>query len=178
MDGKVTQTGLIVVRKDDAAKTAADLGGYRILFGPKDCDEKHAAPLAMLTKAGVKLPDTIETAPACSTAAAQLMELPADVKGAAVISSYAGPLLEGCGTIKKGDLRVIAESEPVPFISAFVNKSLTKEEIKEVRTALLDVELNAELLVALESSEGFKRWKNPEMLQAAPQKKTAPAKKK
>ena len=165
MDGSVTQTGLIVVRKDDAAKSAADLNGYRIFFGPEDCDEKSAAPMAMLKKAGITLPAAIETSPACSTAAAQLMELSADVKAAAVISSYAEPLLEGCGTIKKGDLRVIATSDPVPFITAFVNKSLSKEEISAVRTALLDVELNAELLVALESGEGFKRWKNPDAVQ-------------
>jgi len=38
---------------------------------------------------------------------------------ATVISSYAQPLLEGCGTIKKGDLRVIGETDPMPFVVAF-----------------------------------------------------------
>ena len=159
VDGSTTQSGLIVVRKEDSAKTVDDLSDYRIFFGPKDCDEKHAAPIAMLTAAGVALPTPMETSPACSTAAASLMELPADTKAAAVISSYAEPLLEGCGTIRKGDLRVIGESEPVPFISAFVNTKLSKSDIDEIRTALIDVELDAELLVALESGAGFQKWK-------------------
>lgn len=164
LDGSVTQTGLIVVRKGDPAQSAKDLAGYRIFFGPEDCDEKSAAPMALLKKHGVKLPSKIESSPACSTAAASLMELPANVKAAAVISSYAGPLLEGCGTIKKGDLRIIAESEPVPFITAFVNTTVPKDEVAMIKTALIDVELHAELLVALETSEGFREWMAPKTL--------------
>ena len=45
---KVVQTGLFVVRSSDPAKTVEDLRGYRILFGPEDCDEKSAAPMALL----------------------------------------------------------------------------------------------------------------------------------
>src|SRR5207249_760562 len=47
-DGKTTQTGLIVVANADPALTTADLKGYRILFGPGDCDEKHSAALKLL----------------------------------------------------------------------------------------------------------------------------------
>ena len=83
--GKVTQSGLIVVRDNDTAKTATDLTGYRIFFGPEECDEKSAAPMALLKKTGIPLPSSIETAPACSTAAAKLIELPPDERAAAVI---------------------------------------------------------------------------------------------
>lgn len=159
LDGSITQTGLIVVRKNDTAKAAKDLDDYRIFFGPEDCDEKHAAPMALLEKSGVGLPSKIESSPACSTAAASLMELATDAKAAAVISSYAEPLLEGCGTIKKGDLRVIAESKPVPFITAFINTKVAEVDVASIQSALIDVELNAELLIALESSEGFREWK-------------------
>ena len=38
---------------------------------------------------------------------------------AAVISSYAAALLEGCGTIEKGAIRIIGETEPVPFVTVF-----------------------------------------------------------
>lgn len=158
-DGSATQAGLLVVRRDDPAQSAKDLEGYRIFFGPEDCDEKHAAPLALIKASGITLPDPLETSPACSTAAASLMELPADEKAAAVISSYAEPLLEGCGTIKKGDLRVVARSKPVPFITAFVNGKVSDKVRGEIQSALLDVELNAELLIALESSTGFQQWK-------------------
>ena len=56
------------------------------------------------------------------------------IRGAAVISSYAAPLLEGCGTIKKGDLRVVGETEPVPFVAAFATNLLNEDEQAEVQT--------------------------------------------
>lgn len=160
-DGKVTQTGLIVVRKDDSAKSMTDLKGYRILFGPEQCDEKHSAILSLLETEGVERPSELEILGACSEAAAALMELDTDVDAAAVISSYAKPLLAGCGTIRKGDLRVVAESEPVPFITAFVKAEMSKQDRKAIQTALLDVELEPQLMIALETGDGFKKWSNP-----------------
>lgn len=158
-DGSVTQQGYVVVRAADPAKTVENLQGYRFFFGPEDCEEKHEAPMQLLKESGIKLPATLETSKACSTAASTLLELPASEKAAAIISSYAAPLLEGCGTIKKGDLKVIGKSREVPFITAFANAALTKEERQSIRQALLDVELDAEVMIALETSDGFKRWK-------------------
>ncbi len=181
-NGKTTQTGLIVVRKDDPAKAVADLAGYRILFGPEDCAEKYAAPMQLLKKHAVSLPVKVEIEATCSTAAKALMELEADVKAAAVISSYAEPLLAGCGTIKKGDLRVIGVSEEVPFITAFAADSLDTSLRDALRKALLDVGENADLLTALETSEGFvefKGAKEPENRAAVSSSgSSAPAKKK
>ncbi|MCA9053018.1 MAG: PhnD/SsuA/transferrin family substrate-binding protein [Planctomycetaceae bacterium] len=153
--GGTTQTGLIVVRAMDKAQKVEDLQGYRIFFGPEDCDEKSLAPMALLRQHGVALPGTIETYPACSNAATKLVELESDVKAAAVISSYAGPLLEGCGTIKKGDLRVIGVSEPVAFVTAFVNAALPDAEQAALKAALLEVGTDADLLIALETASGF-----------------------
>ena len=55
-DGSVDQTGLIVVRQNDPAQTVADLTGYRIFFGPANCDEKYAAPMQLLDEHGIDLP--------------------------------------------------------------------------------------------------------------------------
>lgn len=154
-DGSTTQTGLLVVRAADPAQSVADLTGYRIFFGPADCDEKALAPRVLLQRHGVPLPEKLEVYPACSNAATALVELAADVKAAAVISSYAEPLLEGCGTVKKGDLRVIGVSDPVPFITAFVSDALSAAEREAVRMALLDVATEAELLIGLETGLGF-----------------------
>lgn len=154
-DGKTTQTGLIVVRKDDPALTAADLSGYRIFFGPADCDEKSAAVMQLLRSLDVKIPDKPETAESCSVAAKKLVALPADEKAAAVISSYAEPLLAGCGTVKKGDLRIVGVSEEVPFITAFINGNLKPADRSAITRALLDVAKSDELLSALESKNGF-----------------------
>lgn len=154
------QTGMFVVRTGDPAKTVADLKGYRILFGPADCDEKSVAMVELLKANSISVPSPMETAPSCSTAAVTLMELPADTKAAAVISSYAAPLLEGCKKVKKGDLRVIGESKPVPFITAFVRKDLPMETVDLIAKALDDVGLDAQLLIDLETASGFEPWKD------------------
>lgn len=160
-DGKTTQTGLVLVRHDDKAQNADDLVGYRIFFGTADCDEKLAAPAKLLKAHGVSIPDKPETYPACSDSAAALLELPKDVKAAAVISSYAAPLLEGCGTIQKGDLRVVAESEPVPFVTAFMSGRLADDERIAISKAILEVGTRPELLIALETKAGFVAWQDP-----------------
>ncbi|MEZ6045892.1 MAG: PhnD/SsuA/transferrin family substrate-binding protein [Planctomycetaceae bacterium] len=154
-DGGVTQTGLIVVRADDPAQSVGDLKGYRLFFGPEENEEKYAAPMKLLQAAEIPLPEKIETYPACSDAATALLELDKDVKAAAIISSYAEPLLEGCGSVKKGDLRVIGESEPVPFVTAFLNQQLSTAEQDQVKQALLDMIEHPQLLMALETSTGF-----------------------
>ncbi len=154
-DGKTTQTGLVVVRSADPATSLEELNGYRILFGPSDCDEKHSAVIRLLEQANVSIPDELETTAACSEGACQIIEWGDDERAAAVISSYAKPLLEGCGTIEKGDLRVIAETEPVPFITVFVNAELPTDVQDELRLALLDVVNHADLRESLESLLGF-----------------------
>ncbi|QDU78634.1 ABC transporter, phosphonate, periplasmic substrate-binding protein [Polystyrenella longa] len=154
-DGGVTQSGLIVVRAKDAAQSVGDLKGYRLFFGPKENEEKYAAPMKLLQAANVTLPEKIETYPACSDAATALLELDKDIQAAAVISSYAEPLLEGCGSVKKGDLRVVGESESVPFVTAFVNQELSTAEQDQIKQALFDMIDHPELLRSLETSIGF-----------------------
>jgi outer membrane protein assembly factor BamB/ABC-type phosphate/phosphonate transport system substrate-binding protein len=157
LDGKTTQTGLIVVPSADPAQSVADLKGYRIIFGPGDCSEKSSAARELLESAGVELPppDKVEVSEACSDGACAIIEWGPDVRGAAVISSYAAPLLEGCGTIKKGDLRVVAETEPVPFVTAFVTDKTSANDRKRVEQLLLDSASEPELLTALETMLGF-----------------------
>ena len=77
-------------------------------------------------------------------------------RGCAVISSYAKPLLEGCGQVPKGALRVVGETEEIPFIAAYVNSALDQE----LQTALTDGLLKSTasdvaLRIALETKRGF-----------------------
>ena len=155
LQGKTTQTGLIVVPAKDPAQAAKDLNGYRILLGPSDCDEKHLAAITILKNAHIKLPEKLEISAACSDGACKILEFGKDVRGAAIISSYAKPLLQGCGTIKKGDLRVVAETKPVPFITAFASENLNPSERQRLTSALMNVGQNPELCLALESLVGF-----------------------
>jgi ABC-type phosphate/phosphonate transport system substrate-binding protein len=154
------QTGLLVVRRDNPAKSVADLKGYRVLFGPAECDEKYSAPMALLKENGIEIsaPAAEDICSACSVAAKSLMEVSDSDKVVGVISSYAQPLLEGCGNIKKGDLRVVGESKPVPFVTAFFNREFLKEDLTMVEEAFTDVALDVDLMAALETSSGFIEW--------------------
>jgi outer membrane protein assembly factor BamB len=151
-DGTVTQTGLFVVRQEDPATGIDDLADYRILFGPEDADEKRTAAFAALEAFGLPIPDDLQYRSSCSTAALAVAEGDAD---AAVISSYAMPLVEGCGTVDKGALRVIWRTDPVPFIGVFATGTIDHPTEQRVVRALLDVGEDPELLAALESKSGF-----------------------
>jgi ABC-type phosphate/phosphonate transport system substrate-binding protein len=154
--GETTMTGLVVVYAKDEALTASDLQQHRILFGEASSVEKHEAPLSLLKDLGLTPPTKPETCSTCSDGAKIVVD--AGKKGekvAAVISSYAKPLLEGCGTVQKGELRVIGETDPVPFIVAFANDKLPAEIRAELSKALLGVSAEKELLAALETKTGF-----------------------
>jgi ABC-type phosphate/phosphonate transport system substrate-binding protein len=153
--GSTTQTGLIVVPAKDPAQSVADLKGYRMIFGPAECDEKHQAALALLKKHGVEPPAEKETSAACSDGATLILELQGKAHAAAVISSYAQPLLEGCGTIQKGDLRVVGETEPVPFVAAFAVGAASDTDQSRLRDALAKASLDPLLRLALETKSGF-----------------------
>src|SRR5437899_2180084 len=155
-DGKTTQTGLWVVADKDAALTVADLKGYRLIIGPGEADEKHTAALALLRDFSIAIPARPEMCNSCSDGALKVLDgHKAGSKVATVISSYAQPLLEGCGTIKKGDLRVIGETDPVPFVAAFVNSKLPASDRAAIQKALLAVGKDVELCKALETKKGF-----------------------
>jgi ABC-type phosphate/phosphonate transport system substrate-binding protein len=155
-DGQTKMTGLFVVPATDPATKIADLKDYRIIFGSQECDEKFTAAMTALKAHKVDLPTgKPETCQACSEGATTILALGPDVKGATIISSYAAPLLEGCGTIKKGDLRMIGTTAPVPFIEAFVSESLSPAQQTAIEAALLKVATRPDLLKALETKAGF-----------------------
>ena len=138
-DGSSELYGMFVVADDDSAKNVSDLSGHTICFGPKWEDEKHSAAIEILKRNGISLPKKIETSSSCSGAALAVAEKDFD---AAIVSSYAMPLLEGCSTIDKGSLRIIGKTEPVPFVTAFVRESLDKATREAITDALLAVKEN------------------------------------
>lgn len=154
--GATTQHGLIVVNRDDPAKSIEQLQGYTIIFGPSEAAEKHSAAMSLLVGAGVHVPkDRQRIDAACSDGACKVIDLGPQSNTAAVISSYAQPLLEGCGTIKKGDLRVVGQTAAVPFITAFATDGLTAEQRTAVAAALGNLADKPDVLQALESLVGF-----------------------
>ncbi len=156
LDGKTTQTGLFLVPAKDSALSIADLKGYRIILGAGDCDEKNLAAQNLIVQSGLPRLHKAETCSACSDGATKILELYKEgTKSATVISSYAKPLLEGCGTVKKGDLRVIGETDPVPFVAAFLNDRLPSETKAAIVSALAEVGRDKDLRKALETKSGF-----------------------
>lgn len=155
-DGKTTQTGLVVVLNEDPAKSIADLKNYTILYGDVEAEEKHGAVMKMLKGHQFMIPEKPATCAACDEGATKLMDMgKKGEKGAAVISSYAKPLLEGCGTVPKGALRVVAETDPVPFVEAFVNEGLGKDLREVIVKAIMEVKDDVELCKILETKNGF-----------------------
>ena len=152
-DGQVAHRGLLVVRHDSPARTPADVKGFRLILGPVDCDEKHVAARELLAEHGVAVPESVEISGACSDGASIVVEAGPAGNVASVISSYARPLLEGCGTIQKGDLRVIGETRPVPFIVAFAGTDLP--DLAPLREALLATPKEPLIRLALESKQAF-----------------------
>ncbi|MBL7044585.1 MAG: PQQ-binding-like beta-propeller repeat protein [Pirellulaceae bacterium] len=153
-DGSIMQNGLFVVRQNDPAQSIEDLAGYRLLFGPEDSDEKRSAAFATLEAFDVPLPEEIQSKASCSTAALAVAENDTD---ACVVSSYAMRLLEGCGTVKKGELRIVGVTDPVPFIGVFATGRVDREEEQRLCRALLEIKQNGELLTAMESKHGLVR---------------------
>lgn len=160
-EGEVDQRGLFVVQKDDPARTLADLQGYRILMGSESHEEKSSAAELALQKAGVVLSGQRERFEACSKAASSLMRLPSKTPAAAVISSYAQPLLAGCGAIKKGDLRVVGTTASVPFVTAFIRDDADPATRQKLLESLLSTSKEPKLLQGLETLVGFVEWEKP-----------------
>lgn len=158
-DGTTTQRGLVVVHTADVAQALTELKGHRILLGPADCDEKHAAARALLAAHQLNLPVDCPTVVSCSAGAAAVLEAASQggPPTATIISSYAQPLLEGCGTVQKGDLRVIGETAAVPFITAFAAGDLDARDRDRVLVALLQTKTLPLLQMAIESKGGFER---------------------
>ncbi|MBI5685414.1 MAG: PhnD/SsuA/transferrin family substrate-binding protein [Verrucomicrobia bacterium] len=150
--GKTTLTGLFIVRSEDPARRIADLKGRKVLFGLPACNEKHSAALAAMKSLGMPLPDKPETMATCNQTGLAVLEKQAD---AAVISSYAMALLEGCGTIDKGALRAIGQTAPVPFITVFATKRVSATDAEAITKALLAVGGDAALKEKMETRDGF-----------------------
>lgn len=156
-DGVTTQTGWLVVPSSDPCLNTEQLKGYRILFGPASAEEKSAAAKTLLKDLNVTYTsDDKDIAATCSVCATTLLEqAKSGEKVCGVISSYAVVLLEGCGTIRKGDLRVVGKTDPVPFISAFATGSISPDLQKKIQAALLETGRDGELCKVLETKHGF-----------------------
>lgn len=158
--GTVYQRGLFVVAADDPAESIADLNGYLVAVGPPEHEEKHDAALQALRREGVSpAAGELTVAGSCSEAACQVLDAwkggPPEQPIAAMISSYAQPLLEGCGSVPPGAVRVVGETAPVPFITVHVAAAMDRETRTRLMRALTAVSDQPALKKRLETARGF-----------------------
>lgn len=154
-DGSTTVTGLFVVRKSDPAKRLADLKGRTIFFGSPDADEKSRGAFEALRSVGIIVPKKVKTFEGCSDSALAVIESKQHPAPAGVISSYAAALIEGCGTVPKGSLRIVGKTAPFPFVTAFATGYANEALAKRIQKALMSLRESPELLRVMESKSGF-----------------------
>lgn len=164
-EGKDEILGLFVVRTRSPAKAIGDLADHRILFGPP-CDvERHSEALALLAEHGVAPVPPLRIVSDCVEALMAVAKSDAD---AAVISSYALPLLEGFTGVENGTLRVVGQTAPQPFISVFATTRLSPAGERTIRDAVLSVRTDPQLLAALESKSGFMELEHAPVTEPSP----------
>lgn len=155
-EGETTHTASFVVRSDDDARDLKQIRGRKFFFGIPEVDEKYKSSIAALREAGIDVPDKAEKHLSYSDAALDLLDSNASPLPLAIIPSYAMRMLEGCGSVKPGNLRVIAKTKPSRFITVFLSDATPADKQQKITKALLAVKSDANLLTALESRDGFK----------------------
>ena len=126
-DGGTTIVGTFVVRASDSAKELKDIAGRKLLFGLADTEQNHSAVQAALRTAGVETQVKSEKRDAYNTAALDMLDSSSTPPPVAVIPGYGPRLLEGCGSVKRGELRVIGQTQTLPFVVVFVGEIFSTE---------------------------------------------------
>ncbi len=166
-EGKTTLAGSFIAQAGDPAKELKDLGGRKVLIGLADTDENQSAVQAALQAAGVQSPASERRAP-YTDAALDVLDSKSSPRPVAVIPDYGMRLLEGCGSVKPGELKVIGQTRPVPFITVFVGDNIPAEKEQKILKVLLGIKGDAKLLKAMESKDGFKPVGARKQASAAP----------
>jgi len=155
-EGSTSVVGTFIVRASDSAKELKDISGRKLFFGLADTEQNHSAVQTALRAAGVESSGPPEKRAAYTDAALDLLDSSSTPLPVAVIPGYGLRLLEGCGSVKRGELRVIGQTEPLPFVTVFVGDNIPAEKREKIQKSLLDVRSDATLLKAMESRDGFK----------------------
>src|SRR5512133_1842819 len=157
-DGNITHTASFLARSGDPARELKDVAGRQLFIGVSGSDELQAATFAALRTAGVEGSVSSEKRASYSDAALDILDSQLSPPPVAVIPTYALPLLEGCGSVKPGNLKVIGKTQPVPFIAVFVSDAMPADRQERILQVLLASNRDPKLLKAMESRDGFKRF--------------------
>jgi outer membrane protein assembly factor BamB len=154
-EGNTTLHGTFVVPAKDSAADLKDISGRPLIVGLTDTEVNHAAVEAALRQAGATSSKQ-EKRSVYTDAALDVLDSRATPPPVAVLPHYALRLMEGCGSITPGDLRVIGKTEPKPFMTLFLAEEISAEKKQKIIRTLLELKTNPVLLQLLESRDGFK----------------------
>lgn len=157
--GATTLRGLVVVRADSSFQNVAELAGYRVALGPIEDSETHQAAIGLFKEEQIIEKVNMVTAGSIDSAVFALSDGEVD---AAVISDFMPSLLEGCGKVPEGSLRIIGQTVPQRFIELFVSINMPKETKVELLSALAALKGNPLLKGVLETKWGFVPYDSPE----------------
>ena len=151
-DGHADLHGVFLVPKESRFQTLSDLKSASIVLGPEEDCESHVAAINRLKSQHTWNEENVTTASSLEAAAYAVADGEADV---AVIPHYLPELLEGCGKVEKGSLRILGATATVPFVTVFASDELTSIDQRSLQKELLELNRNSELLTKLESKSGF-----------------------
>lgn len=158
-EGSTQLGGIVIVKSGDPARELKDLGKRKVHAGLPADDAKFASAMAALKAAGVEVSAVKHSA--YTDAALDMLDSDEKPGPVTVAPSYAVKLLEGCGSVRPGNLRVIGRTEPAPFITVFFAETIPAGKQEKLQKALVDVKKDAALLTAIESKDGFKTIEGP-----------------
>ncbi|HJO08996.1 MAG TPA: PQQ-binding-like beta-propeller repeat protein [Verrucomicrobiota bacterium] len=151
-DGRTTQSGVFLVRTADPARQLGDLSDRAVMLGPEEEAETHQAARVALHQARLTKPAKLDTAGAIDSGTLALTD---GEVAAAVVPDYLPPMLVGCGKVESGAVRVLAKTPPVPGVRLFRTSNTDDALAKRVAAAVIALPRRKDLLIALESSNGF-----------------------
>ncbi|PHS03025.1 MAG: hypothetical protein COA78_19495 [Blastopirellula sp.] len=150
--GSTTISGVALVRTKDQLETLDSLRGKRLAIGPVEDAELHKAALGFYQSHKIEVTDKLYTADSIEGGVYALADNETDV---AFVPKYMPPLLEGCGKIEPGSVKVIGETKSVPFITCFVADTQQTKQTQAIKKALASFGKSKQDLDALESKNGF-----------------------
>jgi methyl-accepting chemotaxis protein len=131
-DGKPYQHSVIIARADKNINSVEDLKGKTFAFGDFHSTSSHIVPRAMLLEAGIELKDLKYY---------NYLGHHDDVARAVLKGDFdAGGVMEATAQkFKDRGLKFLKVSENIPEFNICINKSLSKEDVNLMKSALIDL---------------------------------------
>lgn len=158
-EGDTNIHAVLVAQSKDSVQNLQGITGRKILFALADTEANHKTLQNCLSTVGLTQTPTLEKRSQYTDAALDVLDSTEPNPPVALVPSYAMRLLQGCGSIKPGELKVIGKTDSFPFITLFVNERLDQTMEAKLEQALLSVGKDAKLLELMESKDGFQSVK-------------------